>query len=211
MRISVQTNLDQVFADMDRFVASARQAMPRAINKLRDQAQVAAAREIASIYKIGVRDVQDSKFLRIKQATPEQPSASIIMGGPGLSMSLFQPRNVKGKGVSVAIKGRRFLIPGAFLATMRSGKQLVVARGAYGGKSGRRLKPTGRFGRFIFGRGERVKAGYVNRMHELPINAFYTFSLGQAFANDAVVRAAQDRIEEQAAAVIKRELQYAAR
>lgn len=210
MRLSVSSNLDTVLGDLDRFVAQAQIAMPRALNKLREQAQVAAAREIASIYRIGVRTVLDSKYLRISLATPSKPEATIRMGGPGFPISLFSPRKAPG-GISVQIKGRRFVIPHAFLATMRSGHVIVGARGAYGGKSGRSLKRTGSFGRFIFGRGERVKRSNRWGSSELPINEFLTFSLGDALANRDVIERVQDRIEEQAAKVIKQEIAFASR
>jgi len=123
-------------------------------------------------------------------------------------MYAFQPRQTRA-GVSVSIKGRRVIIPGAFLATTKSGHVGVFARGAYGAKSRRTLRETGSFGRFKFGRGERVKRANRWGSSELPINELFTFGPVESFSNADVTAAVQDRIEEQAAKVLERNLRFA--
>lgn len=210
MKLGIRTNVDQVLADIDAFEAKVRQvAVPRALNRLRDAARVAAARQIAEVYGLGVREIQASRYIRIELASPARPVASFSMGGPGFPLSLFRPLKVPGQGVSVLIKGRRVLIPHAFLATMRSGHLIVGARGAYGGKSGRALRRTGAFGRFVFGRGDRLKRANKWGVTELPINEFLGFSLGDALGNRLVEQATQQRVQELAADELRRQIRFA--
>lgn len=210
MKLGLRTNVEQVLADLDAFEASVRQvAVPRALNRLRDSARVAGARQIAETYGIGVRDVNDSRYLKINLASPGNPVASLSMGGPGFPLSLFKPIKVPSIGISVLIKGRRVLIPHAFLATMKSGHIMVGARGAYGGKSGRAIKRTGAFGRFVFGRGDKLKKSNKWGVTELPINEFYGFSLGDALGNRIVEQAMQDRVEELAANELRSQIRFA--
>jgi len=190
MRLAVTTNVDQVFRDMDAFVARAQQvAIPRALNKLRDQAQVAGLRKINDLYQIGPRTSE--KYLRIKLAGQADLEAAMSMVGSGFPLALFSPIKTP-RGVSVKIKGKRFLISHAFQVQQFGSN--VFARGAYAGK-GRGLRPSGKhFGRFQFGIGR------------LPINKLYTFSPADMLANQEVVGAMQDRIEEQVDKVIASEM-----
>jgi hypothetical protein len=209
LKLKVRTNEAEIFADLDALAREVEQTVkPRAANKLRDQALTAGSRAIARIYGLPVRQVSGSRYVRLILATASNPQGGIIMGGPGFPLSLFSPRKEGKRGISVQVKGKRFLIPGAFLATMKSGHLIVGARGAYGGKSSRIIRRTGSFGRFIFGRGERVKRANKWGSSELPVNEFLTFSLGDALANREVVQAMQDRIEEQAEKVIAQELRF---
>ena len=76
--------------------------------------------------------------------------------------------------------------------------QHVFVRGGYGGKGG--VKPTGQsFGRFVFGKGR------------LPINELYSFAPPDTLNNVDVRRVMDDRIEQQAPAILKRELSAVAR
>lgn len=212
MKLALRANADQVLADLDAFERTVREvAVPSALNRLRDMARVAGARRIAELYGIGVREVNDSKYLKLAWANARSPLASLSMGGPGFPLSLFRPLRVPGVGVSVLIKGKRVLIPHTFLATMKSGHLIVGARGAYGGKSAKTIRRTGTFGRFVFGRGERIKAPNKWGVTELPINEFLGFSLGDALSNREVENAMQDRVEQAAADVLRSEIRFAVR
>jgi hypothetical protein len=181
LRISTRTNIDEVFRDLDAFVASAQNvAVPRALNTLRDQAQVAGLRKISEVYQIGPRTTE--RYLSITLASPSSPEASINVKGRGFPLSEMKP----------LIKGKRVLIPHAFMVK-RFGLH-VFARGAYGGKS-KGTRPTGeRFGRFVFGKGR------------LPMSELFTFGPAEMLANQDVTDAMQDRIEEQAPVIIAREI-----
>jgi hypothetical protein len=195
-RMAVRTNADEVFADMDRFIDKARTVgIPRALNKLRDQAQVAGLRRISDIYGIGPRTME--RYITTKLATASALEASITAKGKGFPLAMFQPRQVR-QGVSVRIKQRRVIVPHAFMATMPNGHVGVFARGAYGGK-GISIFTGESFGRFQFGR------------RRLPINELYTLSPPDALNNPDVIEAMNDRVDEQAGAIIQREVAFATR
>jgi hypothetical protein len=210
MRITTKTNVDEVLRDLDAFVADVTQvAMPRALNKLAEQAQTVGLRAVAQEYGLPVG--QFRKYLRMKRAREGADfEASITAKGSGLPLYLFAPRQVRG-GVSVKVKGRRFIVPHAFIARMRSGRVGVFARGAYGGKAVPGAGPTGqRFGRFVFHRGvHKVRADRVRTA--LPINELYTFGPAEAWSAESVTQAMADRVEQQAAKVIAQEVRFAAR
>ena len=207
MKLKVTTNIDAFFADLDRAFASvADVAVPRALNELRDQAETAGKRKAAEVYKLPVRALD--KYTTLKLATAGDLAASITVRGPGFPLALFAPRQTR-KGVSVSIKGRRIVIPHTFLATMPNGHTGVFARGAYAGKGARVLRETGRFGRFVFGRGVRVKRPNRWGSSELPISELFTLSPPDAFGNPEVTEAMQDRVEQQAAAVLARNIKFA--
>lgn len=204
MRLRATTNASEVLRDLDRYAdAITRRAVPRAANRLAEQAQTAGLREVSAIYGIGPRSFE--KYVTTRLAAEGEFQASITAKGRGLPLYPFAARQVA-KGVSVRIKGRRFVVPHAFIATMRSGRVGVFARGAYGGQG--ITKPTGeRFGRFVFGssyRGRRARS-------QLPINELYTFGPPEAFANPRVVQAMSDRVQDQIDKVMRREIAFALR
>lgn len=204
MGIKLRTNEDAFFREIDAFVLEAKtRVAARAVNTLQGQASVAGYRKIAEIYGIGVRRIE--QYASVEYATPSNLTATITVKGKGFPLVAFSPIATKG-GVSVKIKGRREFFPGAFLATMPNGHVGVFARGSYGGKGRRRIKQTGAFGRFILGRGDRVKSGNVWGSSELPINELYTFGPSDTFANEDVVEAMADRVDEQSPIVFEREL-----
>lgn len=199
MRLSLSTNMDEVFAQMDRFVEQAQTvAVPRALNRLRDQAQTVGLRRVSEIYRVGPRTMD--RYLTVHMASARNLEASITVRGMGFPLYTFNPRPTK-DGVSVSIKGRRVVVPHAFLASMESGHRGVFSRGAYGGKSSKsQFVPTGKkFGKFLLGR------------KRLPINELFTFGPTEAFRSDEVVEAMQARMHEQAARVLEREMRFASR
>ena len=135
------------------------------------------------------------RYASRKDARRDDLEASITVKGRGFPLSEFRPVQTA-KGVSVVIKGKRITIPHTFM--VRRFGQHVFARGAYGGKGLR--KATGEtFGRFTYGR------------TRLPINELYTFAPPDAFSNPEVVQAMDDRVEQQAAAALEREVAAVAR
>jgi len=170
-------------------------AEPRAINTLADQAEVAGDRKVAELYGISARTLQ--RYTTRKDARANDLEASITVKGRGFPLSEFRPVPTA-RGVQVTIKGRTFVIPHTFMVKRKFGRN-VFARGAYGGKGISR--PTGEsFGRFLFDRGG------IGRRHGLPINKLYTFAPPDTWSNPTVTAAMQDRVDSQAAAVLRREV-----
>lgn len=193
MQISVRSNAAEVLDELDAFVGDTRQAMRIAASRLRDQAQTVGLRKINEIYRIGPRTMERFVVVRLEDRA-DGIAASISARGKGFPLYLFDPRQTRA-GVSVSVKGKRFVIPHTFIARMKSGRVGVFARGAYGAKGLR--KPSGKtFGRFAFG---------VSR---LPINELYTLSPPDALANPDVTEAMAKRVEEQAGKVIKAAMRF---
>lgn len=194
MRLTARSNLAEVESQLDAFVDSVETvAASRALNALRDQAQTAGFRKVNDLYQVGPRTME--RYAETKPATSGDTDTTITVKGKGFSLDAFQPRRTS-TGVSVLVKGRRFEIPHAFMVD-RFG-QHVFARGSYGGKAGG--KPTGQsFGSFQFGKAR------------LPIHELYTFGPVQAFSNDEVTQAMDDRVAEQGPSVMAREIKAAVR
>lgn len=194
MPLTARDNRAEFEAGIDAFINAAEAvAAPRILNKLSDQASTAGFRKVAELYKVGPRTMQ--QYASAKLATASDLRSSTVVKGRAFPMSVFQPRQTR-SGVTVNIKGKRVLIPHAFLVK-RFGSH-VFARGGYGGKGGAR--PSGQqFGRFLFGRGR------------LPIQELFTFGPVEAFQNVEVIDAMNDRVQEQAAKVAAQEIRFATR
>lgn len=204
MRLGLRSNVDEVFKDIDAFLKTdAPLAAARTLNTLEGQATVVGFRKIAELYGVGPRTTE--KYASVKLATSSDLEVEITVKGAGYPLAAFSPTQTR-RGVTVKIKGRRALFHSTFLARMPNGHVGVFARGAYGGKGATAIRVTGGLGRFVLGRGTRVKRPNKWGSSELPINELYTSSPGDTFANEDVVQAMQDRVEEQAPIVMKREL-----
>jgi hypothetical protein len=194
LKLAVRSNQAQFEADLDEWGAAVQVAVPRALAKLADQAETAGTRKAAEVYSMPVRTIANYWTVQ-PPTTADEFEASVNAKGAGFPLSAFSPRQTQ-KGVSVSVKGRRFLIPHAFIATMGSGHQGVFARGRYGG--GGALVRTGEsFGRFDFGKAR------------LPINELYTFAPPDTLDNEEVRAAMEDRVQEQTPKVIAQELRFA--
>jgi hypothetical protein len=193
MKLKAKVNLDECFAQLDRFVDAVQSvATVRAINKLTDQAETAGFRKISELYQLGPRTME--QYAAVRLASAGNVEASIVVKGRGFPLSQFAPIRTRA-GISVRIKGKRFTIPHSFF--IRGAGEHVFARGGYSGKGG---IPTGeKFGRFAFGK------------RRLPIQELFTFGPVEAFTNEEVTSAMQDRVEEQAASVLGHEIKFAAR
>lgn len=203
MKLSVKTNADQVLREIDSYVAGLKRAATRAVNELTDQAKTAGLREISRIYGIGPRAFE--RYVEVRIARGEETGASIVVRGKGLPLHIFGATPTK-RGVTVKVKGRRFLIPHAFIQRMNSGHVGVFARGAYAGKGVLR-KSGDTFGRFVFGYSRRRKSD----RSRFSINELYTFAPPDAFANEEVTKAMADRVDEQLGRVMKRAIAFEVR
>lgn len=178
---------------MDGYVANVLDiAAPRAINKLRDQAQTAGQRKVSDLYNLGPRTTD--KYISVTFAKQGDLEAEINVKGKGFPLMAFGPRQTA-LGVSVQIKGVRSVIPHTFIATMPNGHTGVFARGIYAG-------------RFTFKRGVHKRIN--GKSHELPINELYSFAPPDAFSNADVVDAMQQRVDQQAGIVLGQEIRHVA-
>lgn len=185
MRLGLRTNASAVLDDMEAFVAAHLQAVPRALNRLRDQAATAGFRQVADMYQVPVRAMRD-RYSRLEDANRIRGESSINVKGKGFALYGLSARQTKA-GVSVVIKGRRRLIRGAFLKRLpKTGHIGVFARGVYGAT-------------FQFRRGR------------LPINELFSFAPPDAFSNPEVVETMNDRVESQAFSVLQAEIRFATR
>jgi len=125
-----------------------------------------------------------------------QFKTEVLTNGAGFPLYVFQPRP-EGAGVSVSVKGKRVLIRHAFIATMPNGHVGIFARGRYGAH-------------FQFGAGTH-HVQRKGKSTELPIAELYTWAPADALGNPITVAAMSDRVEEQAAKVLERNLRFAIR
>lgn len=202
MGFALRTDVDEGFAQLDAAYKSAKeQAIPPTLNVLRDRAATSGFRVITAKSELSASLMR--KYTVLKFATPGDPQAAITVKGAGFPLVLFAPRQTP-QGVSVRVKGRRFIIPRTFLLTLPNGHYGVFARGAYGGKSAARaFRPTGQtFGKFQYGKGTLVLSGKGKRAY-LSINELFTLSPADAFDDPDVTQAMQDRIAQDAPAVLR--------
>jgi hypothetical protein len=192
----LRTNVDEVFAKLDGFVDAVRSvAGPRAVNKLGAQAQTAGFRRISEVYGIGPRTTERYATVKVASVGAPIPEFVLTLKGNGFPLADLNPTQTR-KGVSVRIKGRRYLFPHAFLARMPNGHLGVMARGAYGGKG--IADATGEsIGRFVLGRSR------------LPINELRTFGPASTLREASVIDAMQSRVAEQATKVFAQEVRFA--
>jgi hypothetical protein len=208
MRIRAKTNADEVIGDIDRWLGDlADKVAPAVVNELADRAETVGVREVAREYGLTQRDFR--KYLRRTRARAGDPEAEIRAIGPALPVGLFSPIPTA-KGVSVRIKGKRILIPHAFIQKVKAGDktyQGVFARGAYGGKGVLYLQGES-FGRFVFGysRRKNKKQRKGSGRSRYSINELYTFGPSDAWRNETVVTAMQDRVESEMGKVMQQQI-----
>ncbi|MFO0386350.1 MAG: phage tail protein [Flavobacteriales bacterium] len=167
-----------------------RTGIARAINHTLGKTKTASSREIRSVYRIKAKDI--TKSMRITRAYVQRQFGELVASGQPLSAMAFGARQTK-KGVSINVKGQRKLIRGAFLATMKSGKQGVFARGRYG-KDG-----------FEF-RTKRIR----KKGNDLPIEELKTIAVPQALAHNAVLNNLGKKMEADYPGRLQHELKYLA-
>lgn len=212
------SDLNAVLADLDSFreeIVSV--AVPRALNTLANQADVAIRRKIRDIYGISTADL--APYFRVQLASVSDPQASIEAQGKGFPLKFFKPRKTA-HGIAATIKGKTVEFEHAFRATGGIDTTQVFARGKYGTgapeaarrRKGRRkagLQPPGggsafrasgeTMGRFQFGLGR------------FPITLLRSSSAPDALSNPDVIEAGNARVDEQAAKVLAREIAAARR
>lgn len=197
--LSVRTNVEDVLASLDGKIASIKNtAVPRTLNKVRDQCEVAAAKIIASAY--GISKANFRKYGRVQMvfATADNKQAAIVVGGYTFPLDLF-PHRQTAQGVVVTLHGKQYLFPHAFMIKGRGRR--VYARGTYGRSSGRgTFRGTGeKHWNLQYGRGR------------FPITILRTMSPRGVFAKADVRQAMHDRAREQMPKVLQQEIRFAVR
>lgn len=213
MRVKAKGNVEQVLAQIDDFESAITStAIPRALNTLGQQADVAGRRKIRDIYGIATGDL--APYFDVNLASAGNLEVRIVAKGKGFPLRFFKPRRTA-TGIVVTIKGRQVTIPHAFIPKGALGStDQVFARGRYGAGStaaarrhpGRKaelargggsslFRPSGEsFGRFGFGLGR------------FPITLLRSSSAPDALSNPDVIEAMNDRVSQQAASVLAREI-----
>ena len=182
MKLDIQ--IDTKFAERELQELSRdiqQKALSSALNKTASRARTAAARAIRDQYQLSSRAVRNA--IRIKRSNYRTLTVTMLVEGKPFPVMAFSAKQNK-SGVSFRLKGRRVMIPHAFIATMSSGHKGVFARGGYPKAVG--VIKTGEAwgGKFSFG---------VNRT---PINELKTFSVPYAFMNSSVQRELRYQITE---------------
>lgn len=172
MKLDIQIDTKSVERELQGLSRDIKEkALSSALNKTATQARTAAARRVKAIYQVSTRAVRNS--IRIQRSNYRTLTATLIVDGKPFPVMAFSAKQNK-SGVSFRLKGRRVMIPHAFIATMSSGHKGVFARGGYPKSVG--VINTGETwgGKFKFG---------VNRT---PINELKTISVPYAFLNNSV-------------------------
>lgn len=108
-------------------------AIVRSLNRTVSSVRTLVAREIVDKTGMKKKDIMPRLF--INKAERSNADASLVSLGNGLPLALFGAKRIRvssnrGKryGVTALVRGTRQVIPGAFLATMKSGKTGVWER-----------------------------------------------------------------------------------
>lgn len=162
-------------------------AIARAINHTIAKSKTQISREIRNIYALDAKTV--SQALSQIKADRLTLTGKIVIKGKPIPLYKFKARQTA-KGVTVEVmRGKRRLIPGVFLAQLKSGHQAVMFRGKYGqGKLVRRktrIRKTG---------------------PDLPISEIVGVSLPKAAMNDIILRNITKGINEMFPARFEHEL-----
>lgn len=124
--INIKTNIDKfIKTEIKNMNNAVKKATTSASTKTAAQGLTFAKRTIREDYNIKAADL--GKVMKKTKAYKGR-HASIIATGRGIALSKFRARQLK-KGVSVSVKkGTRKLLPGRFIATMKSGHKGVYTR-----------------------------------------------------------------------------------
>lgn len=122
---------DEAIADLQKMPMRVKKATARALNRAIGSGQTFMSRAMAKDTGLKVGDIK--KAFTLRQAAPDQLSASIRAGGKRLPLIQFgakgkEPSRGRGDGVSYNLQGMRKTIPGSFIATMASGHRGVFLR-----------------------------------------------------------------------------------
>lgn len=208
IQISLHDDIRKMTDSLGRFRADMRtKVVRRALTKAGRRANTEAVRAVRAEYKVPAKAVRNALSTRV--STDDAMEVALSLKGSPTPLADLNPRAYggpsgwptrggKGKvrrpgGVTVKIKGKKYKIPHAFIATMSSGHVGVFARG---GRS-KVAAPTGEtYGSFSFS------------SQRLPITELFTFSLAQAFRNDKVLRQVVQRVTRDFSGLLAHEIEW---
>jgi len=129
--------------------------LSRSLNKTLTGVRTDASTEIRKV--LNAKQAAVNETFSLNKATTKKMTASIVSTGKPLGLIDFVGTTQKLKGVSVLVTkgGKRKIIPGTFIATMKSGHKGVFWRDWHGMK-----KP----------KNARIKYGALPRQYRLPIS-----------------------------------------
>lgn len=214
-RLRLSTNIDTLLVQLDALEQRiADVAVPRTLNRLATVAKSECLTAVGDRYGVAPRNL--SPYFGVRVASVDDRTAAVTATGKGFPLTLFPHVEDRrpGGGVIVTIKGHAVFFPHAFLKSI-GGNLQVWARGSYRGSlqragsggntrgiKGKRavFMPTGeRFGKFEFGR------------QRFPITLLRSASAPDALSDPVVQSAMTTRIENEAPAILARNIQAAAR
>lgn len=184
--ISVQHNFKSVAVKLFELRTDVlEKAKVRALNKVADQAKVAASKEIrAAGYNMKAAAIKHR--ITIKRATKGDAVVVIKCSGRPIPLIEFSARETSA-GVSVSVKQGRKLIKGAFIATM----------------------PTGHKGVFVRVGNQHKKVN--GQWHGLPIKELFGPSIPAAFGNEVVQSALLRLVRDKFPTILEHEIKFAGR
>lgn len=180
--VNIHAEISQALQKMDRQRTGMLSKTPAAINKIADQARLQSAAEIQSAgYNLSTGRILSE--ISVEKASVTRPVATLRASGKPIPLIEFDARQTP-EGVTVAVKNGRKLIPGAFIATMPSGRPGVFERIGTGHK-------------------KIVRRDGSVQWHGLPIREKTGPSIPTAFANPAVQAALTAMVEKNLKKIIK--------
>lgn len=152
-------------------------AIARAINHTIAKAKTLTSREIRNLYSVDASTL--GKALTQVKADRLTLTGKIIARGRPISLARYKARQTR-QGVTVEVlRGKRKLIPGVFLANLKSGYKGVMVRGKHAqGKIVRRKHRV-------------IKSG-----NDLPITSLAGVSIPKQLANKIILRSIEKGINE---------------
>ena len=208
IQISLHDDIRKMTDSLGRFRADMRtKVVRRALTKVGRRANTEAVRAVRAEYKVPAKAVRNALSTRV--TTDDAMEVALSLKGAPTPLADLNPRAYggpsgwptrggKGKvrrpgGVTVKIKGKKYKIPHAFIATMSSGHVGVFARG---GRSKVAAATGETYGSFSFS------------SQRLPITELFTFSLAQAFRNDKVLRKVVQRVTRDFSGLLAHEIEW---
>jgi hypothetical protein len=180
-------DLKKQFSRLDE--KSIARAQAWAINRTLGNAMTSITKAIGKEYNIKAKDIK--KAMVKVNAKPSTPWGLIKVSGRTLPLIAFKPRQTK-KGVSVQIlKGKRAVIPGAFITTMSTGHTGVYAKGKYKRKGG-----SFQFRKKRINKAPRTTRSGIVAYPDLNITELQSVSIPQAFANDVIQKVVAKELAE---------------
>ena len=128
-----KAELDSVRAAMYGIRNGYKKVLVRSVNKTMTGVKKDAAKEIANVLNLTQKRIKEDFYIR--KMTWARLHAAIVSTGKPLPLHEFKGTEPREKGVTVKVltKGKRSIIPQAFMSPGKGGKKLIVGRRRYKG------------------------------------------------------------------------------